>query len=124
MARILVIDDEVYIRNILRQLFEREGYEVLEASDGIEGMDIYTKEYPDLVITDLIMPNQAGIEMIMELRSSFPKVNVIAITGGGHVGTDTYLNVAKGLGAQRIFAKPFDLKDILSAVNEILKDVQ
>jgi DNA-binding response OmpR family regulator len=120
MARILVIDDEPEIRTILRQILEGAGYEVVDASNGWEGLRRYSEKPADLVITDLVMPEKEGIETIMELKRNFPGVKIIAISGGGHVGPDKYLSLAGGLGALRTFAKPFNIKELLTAVQELL----
>ena len=120
MARILIIDDEIRIRSMLRQMLERTGHEVVDAPDGDAGIKLYRNGPADLVITDLIMPEKEGLETIMELRCDFPDVKIIAISGGGRVGPTGYLEVTKKLGAQRIFAKPFAVKEILQAVHELI----
>ena len=117
---ILVIDDEESIRKVLRAILEREGYRVLEASDGNEGLKQFTATPTDLVITDLIMPEKEGIETIRELREKFPDVKIIAVSGGGRIGPDSYLQMAKGLGALRTLRKPFDLKILLKEVEEVI----
>ncbi|RLB31609.1 MAG: response regulator, partial [Deltaproteobacteria bacterium] len=81
MKKILVIDDDEQIRHILRRFLERAGYEVLEASNGQEGMALYRKEGPELVITDIIMPKKEGMETIMDMKGEFPKAKIIAISG-------------------------------------------
>ena len=118
MARILIIDDEIRIRSMLRQMLERTGHEVVDAPDGDAGIKLYRNGPADLVITDLIMPEKEGLETIMELRCDFPDVKIIAISG--RVGPTGYLEVTKKLGAQRIFAKPFAVKEILQAVHELI----
>ena len=120
MARILVIDDDEEIRTILKQILERAGYEVMDASDGREGLRRYSEKPADLVITDLVMPEKEGIETIMDLKHHFSGVKIIAISGGGHVGPCEYLRLAGELGARRTFAKPFRLGDLLEAVQQLL----
>jgi DNA-binding NtrC family response regulator len=119
-ARILIIDDEVQIREMLGQMLTREGYEVVHAPNGKEGMRVCRQQAIDLIITDIIMPEKDGIEMILELRHDFPDLKVIAISGGGRLGPDGYLEMAKKLGAHRTFFKPFNRKEILDAVQELL----
>jgi DNA-binding response OmpR family regulator len=119
-ARILIIDDEVQIREMLEQMLTREGYEVVNAPDGKVGMKVCREQDIDLIITDIIMPEKDGIEMILELRHDFPKLRVIAISGGGRLGPDGYLEMAKKLGAHKTFFKPFNRKEILEAVRELL----
>jgi len=123
MAHILIIDDEVQARETLRELFEYEGYEVTEAPDGMEGMKIFREKPTDLVITDIVMPDKDGIETIMELKNEFPGVRIIAISGGGRIGPEHYLEMAGQLGAMRTFLKPVDLEKLSEAVREILSQV-
>jgi len=101
-------------------MFEREGYEVVDAPDGKVAMRLHQEEPADLVITDLIMPEKEGIETIMELRQTSPDVKIIAISGGGRIEPETHLKVAKGLGAMRTFTKPIEPKELLSSVRELL----
>lgn len=119
-ARILIIDDEEQIREMLGQMLTREGYEVVHADNGKEGMKVCRGQKVDLIITDIIMPEKDGIEMILELRHDFPHLKVIAISGGGRLGPDGYLEMAQKLGAHRTFFKPFNRKEILDAVQELL----
>ena len=122
MARILIIDDESQIRSMLRLMLERAGYEIAEAPDGIEGIRKYRENPADLIITDLIMPNKDGIGMIIDLKKEFPKVKIIAMSGGGVNRPEGYLDGAKKLGATRTLTKPIDREEMLKAVKETLKD--
>jgi CheY-like chemotaxis protein len=122
MARILIIDDEPQIRSMLRLMLERVGYEVAEAPDGIEGIRRYRENPADLIITDLIMPNKDGIGMIIDLKKEFPKVKIIAMSGGGVNRPEGYLDGAKKLGAVRTLTKPIDRDEMLKAVKETLRD--
>ncbi len=122
MARILIIDDEPQIRSMLKLMLEREGYEVVEAPDGVEGIKIYRQNPADLIITDLIMPNKDGIGMIIDLKKEFPDVNIIAMSGGGLNKPDGYLKGAKKLGAACALTKPIDREEMLKAVKNILKE--
>ena len=120
MARILVIDDEPSVRELLNDMLIEEGYEVVEAVDGKAGMRLFRETPMDLVITDLIMPEKEGIETIMDLRRDFPDVKIIAISGGGIVQAEDYLGLTRNVGAHRVFEKPFGVKEILKAVRELL----
>ena len=122
MARILIIDDEPQIRSMLTLMLEREGYEVVEAPDGVEGIKVYRQNPADLIITDLIMPNKDGIGMIIDLKKEFPDVKIIAMSGGGLNKPDGYLKGAKKLGASCTLTKPIDREEMLRAVRDILKD--
>ena len=121
MARILIIDDESQIRSMLRLMLERVGYEVDEAPDGLEGIRQYREDPADLIITDLIMPNKDGIGMIIDLKKEFPKVKIIAMSGGGVNRPEGYLDGAKKLGATRTLTKPIDRDEMLKAVKDTLK---
>jgi CheY-like chemotaxis protein len=123
MARILIIDDEPQIRSMLRLMLERVGYEIAEAPDGIEGIRKYRENPADLIITDLIMPNKDGIGMIIDLKKEFPKVKIIAMSGGGVNRPEGYLDGAKKLGATRTLTKPIVRDEMLKAVKETLKDI-
>jgi DNA-binding NtrC family response regulator len=120
LARILIIDDDVQILNMLRQTLEREGYDVLKASNGKQGIRLYREEPVDLIITDIIMPEKEGIETILELKRDYPDVKIIAISGGGRIGPEEYLDMAEKLGAQRTFIKPVERKQLLNAVRNLL----
>jgi DNA-binding NtrC family response regulator len=120
MAQILIIDDEATIRDLLVKILEREGYKTITAADGKEGIRIFRENPADLIITDLIMPEKEGIETIMELRRDFRDVKVIAMSGGGKIEPETYLQIAKTIGVIETFAKPFDRKEVLKTVQELL----
>ncbi len=121
MARILIIDDDAKLRITLRELLEEQGYEVIEASDGREGLHHYLAAPVDLVITDLLMPEHEGVETISALQRVNPQVKIIAITGGGQTGRMDFLAVAVALGAQRTFRKPFRQQALLEAVHDLTR---
>jgi len=117
---ILVIDDDPQIRLMMKQILEKEGFAVDLAADGEKGMQAYRKNPSDIVITDLVMPEKEGIEVIRELKKEFPDIKIIAISGGGKNPAEVYLSMAKILGAARTFSKPFDVKELLLAIRELL----
>jgi len=121
MELILVIDDDDQIRELLRNVIEHAGYEVMEASDGEEGIRLFRERRADLIITDIVMPRKEGIETIMDLRVEFPEVKIIAMSGGGRLGPETYLEIAEGFGSDHILTKPFSNEELLKAVHELLK---
>ncbi|MCP3955776.1 MAG: response regulator, partial [Desulfobacterales bacterium] len=83
IARILIIDDDIHVLAMLRKMLEREGYEIVVALDGNEGLRLYRENPTKLIITDLIMPEKEGLETIIELRQNFPDTRIIAMSGGG-----------------------------------------
>ena len=120
MARILIIDDDPQILDMLGQTLEREGYDIVKALNGNEGIKLYRENHVDLIITDIIMPEKDGIETIFELRKDLPDLKIIAISGGGRIEPEEYLFVAQKLGVQRTFAKPVARAELLKAVRELL----
>jgi DNA-binding response OmpR family regulator len=123
MAKILVLDDELSILLMIKKMLEKAGYEVIVALNGKEGMQLFEKEKPDMVITDIIMPEKEGLETIFELRKVHPQLKIIAISGGGRISPDGYLPGAKLLGADMVFPKPLVQKDFLTAVAALLSDI-
>jgi DNA-binding NtrC family response regulator len=116
VARILVIDDEQSVRAALRQALTTAGHTVVLAANGIEGVNLQRQEPADLIITDLFMPEQDGVETMVQLRKFAPDVGVIAISGNP-LGSEM-LAVAEKLGAIAIFEKPFTVPELLKAVDE------
>jgi len=120
MKKILLADDDHQVRNMLKLTLEREGYEVVEAEDGVQAVRLYLNHSIDLVVTDIVMPEKEGIETIMELRSINPKIKIIAISGGGRISPDDYLNWARRFGVGHTFTKPVDRKELLEAIKDLL----
>ena len=118
MPRILIIDDDAAVRTTVRVLLERAGYEIAEAGDGREGSRML--DGVDLVITDLLMPEVDGVDLLGMIRREGRTLPVIAMSGGGKVDSKSYLDVAKALGAYATIAKPFDLDHLLSTVRDAL----
>lgn len=121
MVSILLVDDDDEFLTMLTDVLERGGYQVQQASDGQQAIDLYRTQPADLVITDLVMPEKEGIQLIMELRRLNPKVKIIAISGAGESLVEEYLKMAKVLGAQRVLAKPFSEPEILAAVSQVIE---
>ena len=105
---------------MLKEILEREGYEVVDAQNGKEAIAIQETHPSDLIITDLIMPEQDGVETIIILTQKNPSTKIIAISGGGRIGPRDYLEMATALGANKTFCKPFKRFEIISAVKELL----
>jgi len=120
MSRILLVDDDCQVRSMLKLTLERAGHEVTEAEDGNQAVRKYNAETIDLVITDIVMPEKEGIETIMELRSMNGQVKIIAISGGGRINPDDYLNWARRFGVRHTFTKPVDRDQLLEAIDELL----
>lgn len=120
MASILVIDDDVQILWVIRKILEKEGHKVISAQDGKMGLQLYRNAPYDLVITDMIMPNKSGINLISDILRDYPEARIIAISGGGAIEAERYLQIAKSLGVARTLTKPFSMQTLLEVVNEAL----
>jgi CheY-like chemotaxis protein len=130
MANILVVDDEVEVGTAIRRVLERAGHIVSVANNATAGLNVVAQQAPDVVITDIIMPKVHGVELIKILRERFPRIRVIAISGGGSFGpqgykpdaisTHAYLAAAREAGAAEILTKPFDLTDLIGAIRRLL----
>jgi len=118
MARILVIDHDPDLRWMLEQILTSAGYEVILAADGREGVEQYGIKAPDLVITDLHLPNQDGLETIRKFRRRFPEVAIIAMSGED--AAVTLLSIAQKLGAAGVLRKPFRTGQLIAAVANAL----
>ena len=119
--KILVIDDDEQIRGFLKKVLLARGYTVCLAVDGEEAMNLAADSVFDLIITDIIMPNKDGLEVIMEIGKFQKNTKFIAISGGGNLSSHHYLDFAKILGASIIIKKPFEADDLLNAVDEVFR---
>ncbi len=122
MAQILVIDDDPAMRETLCRVLTREGHLAFEATNGRTGLARLKEQPVDLVITDILMPEQEGLETIMRLRREFPDVRIIAISGGGRLGFCNSLSYAEKFGAAYTLAKPFTPPELLKIVQQALLD--
>ncbi len=120
LARIVVIDDNDLMREMLQDMLGAAGYEVVAAPTGKEGVRLYREMSADLIITDIMMPGEDGLEVIRQLQGEFPDIKIIAISGGDMKGRLDYLSFAEEFGALRAFSKPFDPKELLATVKELV----
>ena len=116
MKNRLLVDDEQSLLDALSRTLERAGYRVETALNGRLAMELLSAQATDLVITDLIMPEKEGIDLIMFLKSRQPNLPIIAISGGGRNAPENYLSIAKALGAKDTLAKPFLNSELLKVV--------
>ena len=120
MSRILVIDDDRLVRFTIRTALEQAGHTVAEAEDGARGLVAFDAGTYDLVITDLLMPEKDGIETIAHFRAEFPRVRIIAMSGGGtRVRGERYLGTAAEIGADAILSKPFEIAALLDTLRRV-----
>jgi DNA-binding response OmpR family regulator len=120
VSGILIIDDDVTVRDLLRRALGDSGYQVMEAADGRVGLELCRQHRPDLVITDVFMPEQDGLEILQALRTSDYKPKILAISGSGAGGSVDFLKVASRLGADDVLRKPFTAAALLAAVRALI----
>lgn len=120
MATILVIDDNPEFRDILRSHLEANGHRTVLASDGDQGLALLERETVDIVLTDILMPQRDGVEVLRETRRRWPGLPVIAISGGGWIGANELLGMAERLGADKVLQKPVRRDDLIRAVDDAL----
>lgn len=123
MKKILIIDDEPHILLMLKKMLEKAGFEIDLASNGAEGLELFTARACDLVITDIIMPEKEGLETIREMKKMKPDLKIIAMSGGGKVSAENYLQTASIFGASKLIEKPFSQQDMISTVQELLGEI-
>jgi len=114
--RALVIDDDDFVRATIAAILESAGYDVIEASDGQQGLQQFLRNAVDLVITDILMPSKEGIETIVDIRQRDREVRIIAVSGGGNLGSGSVLHAARRLGADAVLSKPFTKDELLAKV--------
>lgn len=122
MASILVIDDDEAVSALFRQFLESAGYSVMLAANGQDGLEKMRANQPDLIITDIMMPEMDGLEIIRAVRTQHPELPIIAISGGMHAIPINFLPHAKKFGACRVFEKPVPLTALRTAVRELLNE--
>jgi DNA-binding response OmpR family regulator len=122
VARILLVDDDELLRGALHQILVRAGYDVDDASNGKVAVREYRRQPCDVVIMDIVMPDEEGLGTIRELRRLDPNVKIIAVSGGGLGKAGDYLGIAQMLGAMRTLAKPFSPEALLAMIAEVLAD--
>ncbi len=125
MARILVIDDDVHVRAMIREMLERAGHRVREAEDGRRGLELFAADPDDLAIVDIYMPEQSGWDTIRKLQEARPGLPFVIVSGGGALeglrrGTSGTLDALRDVATYRVLRKPFEWKTLKRAVTELL----
>jgi len=124
MPGVLIVEDDKELREMLKMSLLRRHFTVLEAENGKEAITHFKPSLTDLVVTDLIMPEEDGLKVVIKLRELKPSIKIIAISGGGKVGPGSYLNLAKALGADAIYSKPFSINDLTAKIEQLLDNEQ
>lgn len=117
---ILVVDDDEMMRAFIRELLKINDFKITEAANGKLGLKEFRENTPDLVITDIIMPEMEGISFIRELRSHNKDIPIIAMTGNVHGRMEEFLDISSQLGADEILRKPIKSKEFLEAINKLI----
>jgi CheY-like chemotaxis protein len=124
MPGVLIVEDDKELREMLKLSLLRKNFTVLEAENGKAAITHFKPLITDLVVTDLIMPEEDGLKVVIKLRELKPSIKIIAISGGGKVGPGSYLNLAKALGADAIYSKPFSINDLITKIEQLLDTEQ
>lgn len=120
MPGVLIVEDDNELREMLKISLLRRNFTVLEAQNGKEAISHFKPSVTDLVVTDLIMPEEDGLKVILKLKELKPSLKIIAISGGGKAGPGSYLNLAKALGADAVYSKPFSINDLIMKIEELI----
>jgi CheY-like chemotaxis protein len=121
MSVILIIEDDKDLRGMLKTALLRKDHVVPEAGNGREALIHFKPGVTDLIITDLLMPEEAGLKVIMKIREIKRDIKLIAISGGGSCGPGSYLDLARALGADAVYSKPFSVNDLTAKIDDLLK---
>jgi CheY-like chemotaxis protein len=120
MANILVVDDDDQMRKLIRLLLQREGHSVVEASDGLEALRLLDAGPVDLVVSDVVMPDMDGLELIRKARKAHPGLRILAVSGAGQEGPGLYLELAGRFGADAVLLKPFERVRLIEEIARLL----
>lgn len=120
MAKILLIEDQSFSATIMGTVLKSAGHVVTVVKDGEKGLEAFAADRPDVVITDIILPNIDGLEVIRAIQTQVPGFPVIALTGGGNTGVYSYLDKALELGAIEAFRKPVTAEQLLESIKRCL----
>jgi DNA-binding NtrC family response regulator len=119
MATVLVIEDDLQVRRMVCSMLEDAGHRVWEAENGKQGIDLYVQHSHDVVITDIVMPEQEGLSTIMQLKKLHGDVKIIVMSGGGRIDSTEYLGYAVKLGVHYALQKPFAMDKLLQAITRL-----
>ncbi len=121
MALIMLVDDDPQMLRLLSDVIDLDGHQAILAEDGEVAIKYFKEQTPDLVITDILMPNKEGLEFISEVRELHPNLKIIAYSGGGSSDPESYLEFASGMGADKVFTKPMPLAELRSQIKQLLE---
>jgi len=121
MAKILLVEDDELVRDMLAQVLKKASHEVISAPDGEAAAKMLQQIHPDIMVTDIIMPKKSGITLISEVKNRHPDMEIIAISGGGRLDPIGYLDLSENLGASVSFEKPVENTALLMAIDLLLQ---
>ena len=124
MPGVLIVEDDKELREMLKLALLRRNFTVMEAENGKAAIAHFKPLVTDVVVTDLIMPEEDGLKVVIKLRELKPSIKLIAISGGGKVGPGSYLNLAKALGADATYSKPFSISELVLKIEQLLDNEQ
>lgn len=125
MKKILVVDDEPSVREMITEFLEGPEREIKTAENGIQAREVLTSGDISLVVTDVVMAEENGIDLIMKMKTEYPSVPIVAISGGGGIeGRFDYLQIARLVGANQILKKPFTADKLRNIVDHTLSQMQ
>lgn len=119
-SKILVVDDNPALLEMLKESLEEHGYDVVFTYDGKEATKLFTQFEPDVVLTDIVMPGVDGIELLISLRNINKDIKIMAMSGGNKGHAETYLHMAEKLGANKIITKPFEISELLRHLDALV----
>jgi CheY-like chemotaxis protein len=122
MPGVLLVEDDKEFREMLKLSLLRRSFKVQEAENGKDAITHFKPLVTDIVVTDLIMPEEDGLKVVIKLRELKPSIKIIAISGGGKVGPGSYLNLAKALGADAIYSKPFSINELIAKIEQLVEN--
>lgn len=120
--KILIIEDDDQLQGFVQELLEDHGFEVLLAANGNEGIKVAEEQQPDLILTDLLMPEKDGVRVITEVKANHPEIPIIAMSGGQSVFSPVFLEAASTLGATKTLDKPFRNEELLQTIADCLEE--
>lgn len=114
-----MVDDDAQMRKLIRLLLQQAGHRVAEAGDGVEALRYLQRNRVEVVVTDVVMPDMDGLELITKVRKDHPELKILAVSGAGKEGPDLYLNLAERFGADAVLLKPFAAERLTAEVGRL-----
>jgi CheY-like chemotaxis protein len=117
LPSVMVVDDDHVLRSLVCRRLEHFGYQVFEAADGDKAIAKLETVQPNVLLTDIVMPDREGVETIIEIRRRWPQVKIVAMSGGGRIGPEMFLALASNFGASAVIRKPFKFGELIEVLS-------